>query len=313
METIEELTAAELAERLEELKERHAEIEARRERIRPPRGHTGEVAGPRYGNEPDPLEGAGPEYRVAALSDDPADLTAVREEWERLEDEGLQLAHRRHVLRQELERARREEAKVEAPEKARELMGALPDVLGRVDDALEELAAALDARDDLVRELDDARELAGGEPYWSPRHLRRLWMQQGGEDARPLTARQLRDRLSTRSGELEIRTASVQGGARIRSTYVSDAVDRLAPPEEGIFEALLRRVRTTLNPGAQLPERRREEVRREVDRVRARMIAEGDFAQLESAREVAVEAVRERHRAPGRKPPSREEVARRLS
>lgn len=254
----------------------------------------------------DPLEGAGDEHRAAALSDDPAELRAVQDEYADLDAETLQLAHRRDALKRRLKRARDEEERAQAPERDAELMDWLLDALDRVDAALFELAEAMDERDEIVRRLDEARELAGGKPYWSPELLRRLWAQRGDEGARPLTARQLRERLSDRDEPLQVTAADpVQGVSRVRSSYVAAVGKRLGPPEEGVFKALLKRVRSALAPGLDVPDRTREEVRREADRVRARLIAEGNLDRLSNARSIAEQALQERYSAPGRRTRSR--------
>lgn len=273
--SIETLSASECAKALAEIEGRLAEIRERAEALKPPSPTPPATNGPAAPR--DPLHGAGPEFAAAVASDDPGDLVAVRVEYERLSAEADQLLYRRELLQRRQRQAADEERQKAAPKVAAKLMKALPAALDKVDSALENLAAAIEARDELVRELDQARGLTGGEPHYSPELLRRIWVQTGVE--RPLTAHALRPHVSTSTEPLDIAGENIGGGKVVKARFLADVRSRLAPPSKGIVGALAK-VWGKQAAGD-------DASRRLIDSERARLIAAGELDALDDSDAIA--------------------------
>lgn len=266
---IEGLTAAECRAALEKVAGRRREVSERLAATRPPKRAPAEALSYPGAPEWDPMTGAGPEYRRAMLEGTPAELRAVLDERAELDAEALQLDHRRHALQGRLKAAEHEEAVKAAPKRAAKLLDALPGVLDRLDEALEACAAALDERARVLGELDEARELAGGEPYYPPELLRRVW---ASDPRGRYSAHQLRGNVSTRPDELDALAPNAGGGVTVRADLLRDALHRLEPvrEESGLFEKLRRKFASS--EGQLADHRARQELeRRAQDHARHRV------------------------------------------
>jgi hypothetical protein len=246
----------------------------------------------------DPLFGAGVEYRRCVLEGSPAEFAALVREHELLSAEAIMLGAQLDALEVRRRAAEREEAHAAAPAKAKKLLAALPDVLDRVDQALNDLAAALDAKETNLRELHAARELADGESYFTPDLVRRVWASQAGA---PLTSGLLRRRLSTRTEPIEAFVKSTNG-RMVDPELVADCRRCLPPPEPTLIQRLRARFEGELADEA--------EVRREIDVVRTRLIAAGKLDELEDVRAIAIKAVEARHQDARTRAPAVEAVSR---
>ncbi|MEQ1857543.1 MAG: hypothetical protein ABL963_13875 [Longimicrobiales bacterium] len=265
MKNVEKMSAAECTKALDELRSRQRAVVSRLTEIEPPGVPIGS-AGPTPIGAParDALPGAGVEFRRIALEGTAGELAAVIREHEELGAEAVQLAVRIELFERRLKEARAEEARRAAPGRARKLLEELPGVLDRLDAALLELAAAVEARETALRDLDAARVLTGGEPYYSPELLRRVWASAG-----VYSADVLRKSLSTRPDALAVVVPTLGGQKVVAPEYRRDALTRLEPPKPPILERFRRRFAPT---GGQLEdvEQARSDAQARMDAAEAR-------------------------------------------
>lgn len=259
MTKIDKMSSQQAAKARTEAEKRHKEVRARLAQIRPSTHEARAKVGAGPGTDPDSLAGAGPEYRKVVLEGTPDDMAKLEEEHRRLEAEGRQLAHRISSLRQREKHAAHEEAVREAPARAKAGLDALPDILDRVDALLVELADALDEKEARVREIEAARKLTEGPPYWSPELLRRVWALDAGA---PLTGNLLRPRVSTRRDELPVIVPAQGGGRMVDPSFRADVENRLKPPVDDDFEALRREFASEVGPQVAPLRARQEQARR---------------------------------------------------
>lgn len=290
---IEKMTATQAEKALQEAEAAVKRLLARREEIKAPPQRTPVPAAAGIGSpQRDPFEDAGPEYRRVALEGTPQEMAALTREWQDLQAEATQLDHRRAALRQRIQAARLEEARAAAPRKARKLLEELPDIIDRVDDALEALADAMEAREGVLRELDAARALLadGDQVYFSPEVLRRVWASEFSWHGIRLGPSILRKMESTRSEALEylvpaLTSSGMEGQKIIRPALVKQARERLAPPPRSIVERLLSTFRKP-QPGSLMEvqrQRNEEEALEGLARNRVRAICAGRLDDLDEA------------------------------
>lgn len=285
---IENLTSAAARKALAVATTRLTEVDERLKAIRGPLKIAVEV--PAGHRPPDPLKSIGPVYRAALETGTPAELIALETESAELEAERSQLHHRRDLLTARAKAAEEEEARAAAPAVAKRLLAKLPDVMDRVDELKAELADVLEEQATMLRELDAARALTDGAPFYPPELLRRTWL----SDAARVTPTLLRASLSTNTKPLNPMVPTLTGGSMVRPAYTMDCRHKLAPPEGGLLEKLRSRVGSP-----RVRQGRDEALLDELATVRAKILAAGEFDQLSEAVDAAREARSGRGRRAG--------------
>jgi len=203
------LSSAECQTRLDEIAVRGRQIKERMALIRPPRPPrpAPENAGASGWTPPDPLEGAGPEYRAAVLDGSPQELMDVEQERDTLSSEATQLAFRADALRTRKRVAEEEERVAAAPGITRRIVEGFDDALADREEAHRALKAAEERVDEMLRDYGDARSALGddrkGVAFFTPDQLRRLWIYPTGEMRKvmvgdPITGTTAIDRKLTR-------------------------------------------------------------------------------------------------------------------
>lgn len=173
--TVEKMSSKQCAKDIEKVAGRLAEVKARIALVRPPKPAP---PGPSGGTvqEWDPLTGCGTEYRTAFTKQDVEALRGLRDELDRLSVEEDMLLRRRETLQQRQRAAQAAEERAAAPGIARDASSAFRSAVPRVVAAVDELRAARNEAEELLRTIASARRLAGADsPGLAPEQLAAWW------------------------------------------------------------------------------------------------------------------------------------------
>lgn len=283
MSTKSKKNAGEIREALQEIEERKQEIRERRAAIKGagapgPSRLTSVPSGPTYGRVPDPLAGAGPEWRETVMEGTPEDVQELRAEWERLEAEWHQLDTRETVLKRELKEAEEREGQERAEEELPELQEQLDEVTAALEEATEAYESARSEALGLLRRATNHRNLLDDEsPFATPAQLHRIGM---------LLRKSLVERKTWKLGRADGRT--VERPAIFYSPEEAlRFMDLLGTPEPSLWDKLLDRWITSRDKKSGREEARERKLRTALRQERLRALAEGRIEDVEDGIEVA--------------------------
>lgn len=230
----------------------------------------------------------GAEFEAAALAGDTDAAERLRVRYQVLDARRARAGRLIGQLRERQEAAEKEEERAAAPKAAKAAVKALDALLDQRDEARESLREAEGGlrrqRDELHRLL----ELAPGAAHLTPEQL---WRLHSDED-----------------GNVTFEYVDERSGQRLYSRRLLRDVERLlAPPDGGLLDRLRRWASRTTSVNLDPSEPRERDLRHEIDRTRARLIAAQRFEELADAERLAREAIVGRAR-PGRRESTAREV-----